>query len=71
MSYSWSQTVGTFPVWLLSLTNMHLPRSLVGKDSACNTGDLGSMPGLGRFSGEGNDKPFQDSFLENPMDRGA
>jgi len=29
------------------------------------------IPGLGRFSGEGNDSPLQYSHLENPMDRGA
>ena len=42
-----------------------------GKASACNAGDLGSIPGLGRSPGEGNGNPFQYSCLENPMDRGA
>ena len=42
-----------------------------GKESACNAGDLGSIPGLGRSPGEGNGNPFQYSFLENSMDRGA
>ena len=41
------------------------------KASAYNVGDLGSIPGLGRFPGEGNGNPFQYSCLENPMDRGA
>ena len=41
------------------------------KVSACNAGDLGSIPGLGRSPGEGNGNPFQYSCLENPMDRGA
>ena len=41
------------------------------KQSACNVGDLGLIPELGRFPGEGNGNPFQDSCLENPMDRGA
>ena len=45
--------------------------SSVGKESVCNTGDLGSVPGLGRSPGEGNGNPFQYSGLENPMDRGA
>ena len=36
-----------------------------------NVGDLGSVPGLGRFPGEGNSNPLQYSCLENPMDRGA
>ena len=36
--------------------------------SACNVGDLGSTPGLGRSPGEGNGNPLQYSCLENPMD---
>ena len=47
------------------------PCSSVGKKSACNAGDLGSIPGLGRSPGEGNGNPLQYSCLENPMDRGA
>ena len=45
--------------------------SLVGKESACNAGDPGSIPGLGRSAGEGNGYPLQYSGLENSMDRGA
>ena len=41
------------------------------KVSACNAGDLGSIPGLGRSPGEGNGNPLQYSRLENPMDGGA
>ena len=41
------------------------------KVSACNAGDLGSIPGSRRSPGEGNSNPFQYSCLENPMDRGA
>ena len=41
------------------------------KASACNVGDLGSIPGSGRSPGEGNGTPLQYSCLENPMDRGA
>ena len=41
------------------------------KASACNAGDLGSISGLGRSPGEGNDNPLQYSCLENPMDRGT
>ena len=41
------------------------------KASACNVGDLGSIPGSGRFPGEGNGNPLQYSCLENPMDGGA
>ena len=42
-----------------------------GKASVYNVGDLGLIPGLGRFPGEGNGNPFQYDCLENPMDRGA
>ena len=41
------------------------------KASACNAGDLGSIPGLGRSPGEGNGNPLQHSCRENPTDRGA
>ena len=41
------------------------------KESACNAGDQGSVPGLGRFRGEGTGNPLQYSRLENSMDRGA
>ena len=40
------------------------------KKSACNGGDLGLIPGLGRSLGEENGNPLQYSCLENPMDRG-
>ena len=43
----------------------------VGKESPCNAGDLGSISGLGRSSGEGNGNPLQYPCLENPMDRRA
>jgi len=41
------------------------------KESACNAGDLGLIPGSGKSSGEGNDNPLQYSCLENSKDRGA
>jgi len=44
---------------------------LSGKESACQVGDLGSIPGSGRCPGGGNGNPLQPSYLENPMDRGA
>ena len=47
------------------------PHSSVSKEYACNAGDLGSIPGLGRLPGEGNGNPLQYSCLENPMDRGV
>ena len=42
-----------------------------GKESACNAGDPGSIPGLGRSPGERNGNPLQYSYLENSIDRGA
>ena len=42
-----------------------------GKESACNAGDLGLIPGLRQPPGEGNGYPLQYSCLENPMDRVA
>ena len=47
------------------------PHSSIGKESACNAGDLGSTPGSGRSLGEGNSNPLQYCHLENPMDREA
>ena len=41
------------------------------KASACNEGDLDSIPGSGRSPGEGNGNPLQYFCLENPVDRGA
>ena len=41
-----------------------------GKESACNTGDSGLIPGLGRSPGGGNRNPCSYSYLENSMDRG-
>ena len=54
------------------------PKPLLGfpggsddKESTCNAGDLGSIPGLGRSPGEGHGSPLQCSCPENSMDRGA
>ena len=44
------------------------PDSSVGKESACNAGDLGLIPGLGRAPGAGKGYPLQDSGLENSID---
>ena len=49
---------------------MGLPCGSNGKEYACNSGDLGLIPGLGRYPGEGNGKPLQYSCRENFMDRG-
>ena len=52
-------------------TSEGFPGDSDGKESACNAGDLGSVPGLGRSPGGGHDNLLQYSCLENPMDRGA
>ena len=54
-----------------TLTSIGFPGDSDGKASACNAGDSGSIPGSGRSPGEGNGNPFQNSCLENHMDRGA
>ena len=61
---------------LLKLLTGHVvykgfPCSLVGKESAYNAGDPGSIPGLGRSPGEGKGYSLQYSCLGNLMDRGA
>ena len=61
---------GLFPLFLTRTLSGGFPRSSVGKESACNAGDLGSILGLGRSPGEGNGNVLQYSCLENPM-RGA
>ena len=64
-------------VWIFSsfelkdpVAESGFPGGSDGKASACNVGDLGLIPGLGRSPGEGNGNPLQHSCLENPMDRG-
>ena len=53
------------------LLHLSSPSSSDGTASACNVGDLGSIPVLGRSPGEGNGNPLQYSCLENPTDGGA
>ena len=53
------------------LWSFYFPSGSDGKASVYNARDLGSIPGSGRFSGEGNGNPLQYSCLENPMDGGA
>ena len=50
---------------------MRFPGGSDGKESACNAGDLGLIPGLGRSPGEGVNYPLQYFCLENSMDRGV
>ena len=52
-------------IYIYIYISLGFPGSSDGKESACNGGDLGSI------SGEGHGNPFQYSFLEKPMDRGA
>ena len=61
----------SYNICLSLYTRKGFPCSSVGKESACNAGDLGLIPGLGRSPGEGNGNPFQYPCLENPIDRGA
>ena len=56
---------------LVSLCQQKPSGSLDGKESACNSGDQGLIPGLGRSPGVGNDNPLQYSCRENSMDREA
>ena len=55
----------------LEVMYMDFPGGSDGKASVYNAGDLGSIPGSGRFPGEGNGNPLQYSCLENPTDGGA
>ena len=49
----------------------YFPGGSEGKESTCNAGNLGSIPGSGRSPGDGNGYPLQYSYLENSMNRGA
>ena len=57
--------------WNLLLLFWGFPGGLDSNESTCKAGDLGLIPGLGRFPGEGNGYPLQYSCLENSVDRGA
>ena len=54
---------------MVYLVAVGFPSSSAGKESACDAGDLGLIPGMGRSPGEGNGYPFQDSGLENSWGR--
>ena len=66
MSVTMSFSHGT--KWYLPYVGQGFPGGSVGKESACNMGDLGSIPGSGRSPGEGNSYLLQYSGLENSMD---
>ena len=53
------------------MTSWGLSRWCSSKDSACNAGDMGFIPGSGKIPGEGNGNPLQYSCLGIPIDRGA
>ena len=57
-----------FKLFSVNSGNKGFPSGSAGKESACNTGDLGSVPGLGRSAGEGKGYPLQYSGLGNAMD---
>ena len=65
------ETTLIFGAWIDNLVAVSLgfPGGSDSKESTCNAGDLGSIPGSGRFPGEGNGNPLQYSCLENPLDR--
>ena len=72
LSKSARSSLDPFPADFCSFTTVpmfHLgfPDSSVGKESACNAGDPGSIPGLGRSPGEGKGYPLQYSGLENSV----
>ena len=53
------------------MNDLGFPGGDSGKETSCNIGDAGLIPGSGRSPGEGNGNSLQYSCLENPMDRGA
>ena len=65
---SWVEKIPWRRYRLLTSVFLGFPYGSAGKESACNVGDLGSIPGLGRSPGEGKGYPLQYSGLENSMD---
>ena len=58
-------------MYIMYMLYMGFPGGSDGKESACNVGDRGLIPWLGRSPGEWNGNPLQYSCLENSMDRGT
>ena len=58
-------------VYIYIYAYVGFPGGSAGKESSCNAGDLGSIPGWGGSPAEGNGIPLQCSCLENPVDRGG
>ena len=66
-----SAVMRTYWVMFLKSKEMGFPHSSVGEESACNAGDLGSIPGSERSPGEGNGNTLQYMCLGKPIDRGS
>ena len=65
----WCKMLAAYHLFIvLSLLSLGFPCGSAGRESTCNEGDLGSIPGLGRSPGEGKGCPLQYSGLENSMD---
>ena len=62
------QLVCSFPIVVVTYDHLGFPCGSPGKESTYNAGDLGLIPGLRRYSGEGKGYPLQYSGLENSMD---
>ena len=67
MYSDWSTSASVY--FMLAISTIGLPS--VGKESACNAGEKGSIPGSERSPGGGHGNPLQYSCLGNPTDRGA
>ena len=65
---NWEIRIDIYSLLCVTCPQSGFPGGSDGKASACNVGDLGSIPGLERSPGEGNGNPLQYSCLENPMD---
>ena len=68
LNFDQTQQILTKAVLNKTLGSQGFPCTSAGKESACNVENLGSIPGLGRYSGEGKGCPLQYSGLENSMD---
>ena len=70
--YRKTRLLGSYILNLLKgAVGPYVPWWLSGKDSSCNAGDLGSIPGPGRSPGGGHSNPLQSACLEKPTDSGA
>ena len=71
MGFAIHQHESTMGIHVSPHSEPYIYASSNGKESACNAGDLGLIPGSGRSPGEGHGNRLQYSCLENSMDRGA